>query len=107
LRRFFSMWFGNLWDSKVEMIVEATPRVELRATSRAARITPHVLENGQHSPAGAAEYCWLVPLTLRPDGDRMIGERVMAIFAGVEHTATFHLDGDDVSRPVIMLATGL
>jgi hypothetical protein len=37
----------------------------------------------------------------------MIGERLVAILAGIKKTATLHLDGDDVSRPAIMLATGL
>jgi hypothetical protein len=37
----------------------------------------------------------------------MIGEGSVAVCAGVVKAATFHLDGDDVSRPVIVLATGL
>jgi hypothetical protein len=37
----------------------------------------------------------------------MIGERIVAILASIVKAATFHLDGDDVSRPVIVLATGL
>jgi len=49
----------------------------------------------------------LVPFTLRPDCNRMIGERLVAIFAGIVEAATFHLDSDDVSRPVIMIATSL
>ena len=49
----------------------------------------------------------LVPFTLRPDSYWMIGERLVAILAGIVQAATFHLDGDDVSRPVIMLTPGL
>jgi hypothetical protein len=67
----------------------------------------HVLENSQDCTAGAAEYCLLGPFTLQPHGYRMIGERLVAILAGIVKTATFHLDGDGVSRPAIMLATGL
>jgi hypothetical protein len=37
----------------------------------------------------------------------MIGERFVAILAGIVKAATFHLDGDDVRRSVKMLATGL
>jgi hypothetical protein len=37
----------------------------------------------------------------------MIGERQVAVFAGIVKAATLHLDGNDVSQPVIMLATGL
>ena len=49
----------------------------------------------------------LGPFTLQPHRYRMIGERLVAILAGIIKAATFHLDGDDVSRPAIMLATGL
>jgi hypothetical protein len=37
----------------------------------------------------------------------MTGELLVAILAGIVQAATFHLDGDDVSRPVIVLTTGL
>jgi hypothetical protein len=37
----------------------------------------------------------------------MTGERLVAIFASVVQAATLHVDGNDVTRPVIMLATGL
>jgi hypothetical protein len=37
----------------------------------------------------------------------MIGERGVAVCAGVVKAAAFHLDGDDVSWSVIVLATGL
>lgn len=37
----------------------------------------------------------------------MAGERRVAILAGIVEAATFHLDGDDVGRPAIVLATGL
>ena len=46
------------------------------------------------------------PFTLQPHCYRMIGEHLVAILAGIVKAATFHLDGDDVSRPAIMLATG-
>ena len=89
------------------MIVVATPRIELRTTSRAARFALHVLENSQQCPARATTNRVLVPFTLRPDCNRMIGERVVAILASIVKTATFHLDGDDVSRSVIVFTTGL
>jgi hypothetical protein len=37
----------------------------------------------------------------------MIGQRGMAVGAGIEEAATFHLDGDDVGWSVIVPATGL
>ena len=92
---------------KVEMVVVTAPRIELRATNRAARITMHVLENRQDRTAGAAEYSLLVPFIFRPDCYRMIGKCLVAILAGIVQAAAFHLDGDNVSRPVIVLATGL
>jgi hypothetical protein len=97
----------NLGNLKVIMIVLSAPRIELCPASRAARITLQVLKNSHRSTAGAAKYGWLVPFTFRPDCDGMIGERHVAVSAGIVKAATFHLDGDDVIRPVIMLATGL
>jgi hypothetical protein len=102
-----STLFVNLGNLEVIMIVLATPRIELCSASRAARITLHVLKNSYRCTAGAAKYRWLVPFTFRPDCNRMIGERQVAVSAGIVKAATFHLDGDDVIRPVIMLATGL
>jgi hypothetical protein len=101
------MWLGDLWDLKVKMIVVAASRIESRITSRAVGITLPVLENGQHRTARATKNRLLVPFIFRPDCNRMIGERVVAILASIVKTATFHLDGDDVSRSVIMLTTGL
>jgi hypothetical protein len=37
----------------------------------------------------------------------MIGEHGVAVCAGVVKATTFHLDGDDVSWPAIVLAAGL
>jgi len=101
------MWLGDLWDLKVKMIVVAASRIESRITSRAVGITLPVLENGQHRTARATKNRLLVPFIFRPDCNRMIGERVVAILASIVKTATFHLDGDDVSRSVIMLTTCL
>jgi hypothetical protein len=100
----FSMLLGNL---EVTMIVLATPRIELCPASRAAGITFHVLKNGQHCATSAAQNRWLVKFTFRPDCDRMIREHQVAVFASIVKAATLHPDGNDVGRPVIMLATGL
>jgi hypothetical protein len=37
----------------------------------------------------------------------MIGERVVAIFAGIVNAAALHLDRNDVRRAVVVFATGL
>lgn len=63
--------------------------------------------NGERRTASAAENGFVVPLALRPHDDRMIGKREVAILAGVEKAAAFHLDGDDVGRAVVVEATGL
>jgi hypothetical protein len=94
-------------DLEIKMIVIATPGIERCAASRAVRVTLHVLEDGQRCAARAAKYRWLIPFILWPECCGMIGERGMAVRAGIVKAATFHFDGDDVSWSVIVLATGL
>jgi hypothetical protein len=89
------------------MMMIATSRIELRATTRAARITPHVLENGQNCAAGAAKYRFVAPFTLWPHLDLVIGKRAVAILARIIDATTFHLDGDDVTGPPIVYAARL
>lgn len=57
--------------------------------------------------ACAAENGGFVPFGLRPGLDGMIGESNVAIFTGVKEAATFHFDGDDVERRVVVKAAGL
>ncbi len=57
--------------------------------------------------AGAAEDGWRVELGGRPGDERVIGEGVVAVFAGVVGGAAFHFDGDDVERRVVVKAAGL
>src|SRR5580704_11214271 len=97
--RYISTSLSNLLHLlrlKIEMIVVAAPRIELCLACRTARVALHVIANGQHCSARAAEYRLLVPFILRPDRYRMIGECLVAILASVVLAATFHLDGDDV-----------
>jgi len=49
----------------------------------------------------------LGPFAIGPDLDRMTGEGLVAILAGVVHAAALHLNRDDVGGPVIMLAARL
>ena len=85
----------------------AATRIETRAARRAARFAPHVLRDAQLRAAPAAKNRFLLPLTPRPDFDRVPRPRFMAILARVEFAAALHLDRDNVRRPVIMRATGL
>jgi hypothetical protein len=84
-----------------------TAGIERLAASRASRFALHVLMYGQLRAAGAAKYCSLMELALRPDLDRVPRERVVAILAGVVRAAALHLDRDDVGWTVIVLAACL
>jgi len=85
----------------------STFRVELRATSLTARFALNILVDRQFRTTGTAKYCLLVPLTLPPDLDLVIGERGVAICARIVNTAAPHLDRNNVIWSVIMFATGL
>src|ERR1700722_13674199 len=93
---------------KIKMMMVPAPRIETRAALRAARFTLHVHRDTQLRAAPAAQNRVLLrPLTTRPHFDRVLGQRIMAILACIKFPATFHLDRDNVRRPVIMRATGL
>lgn len=57
--------------------------------------------------AAAAEDSFLVPFGLGPEFDGVVGQCVVAVFAGVVDAAAFHFDGDDVQRGLVMDAAGL
>ena len=48
-----------------------------------------------------------MPLFPRPYDKCMIGERIVALFAGVVGIAALHFDGDDVDWLVVVRAAGL
>ena len=89
------------------MIVISTPRIERLTATWAPGFALHVLLNGEFCAAGAAEDCLLVPLALRPDFDRMIGERGVAVLARIVDATALHLDCDNVGWSPIMLTTSL
>jgi len=89
------------------MIVISTPRIERLTATWAPGFALHVLLNGEFCAAGAAEDCLLVPLALRPDFDRMIGERGVAVLAGIVDATALHLDRNNVAWPVIVPAASL
>ena len=72
--------------------------IECGVAMRAARVTVQIFADGQFRFTSAAQDCRLMELRARPDGNRMIGHRDMAVFAGVVNAAAFHFDGDDVQR---------
>jgi len=92
---------------EVETIVVSASRIEPLATSRAARFALYVLMDGDLCPAGATQYCSLVPFALRPNLNRMAGEGLVAILAGVVNGAALRLNRNNVSWAVVMRTPGL
>jgi hypothetical protein len=94
-------------NSEIKMIVISTPRIERLTATWAPGFALHVLLNGEFYTAGAAEDCLLVPLALRPDFDRVIGECGVTILAGIVDATALHPDRNNIAGPVIVLATSL
>jgi hypothetical protein len=89
------------------MIMVTATRIERGVAVKAAGIIAEVVRDGKGGAARAAEDSKLVPFRLGPGLERMVGERIVAVFTGVEEAAAFHFDGDDVERRVVMEAAGL
>ncbi len=89
------------------MVVVAAGGVEGRVAVGADGIASEVGGDGEYGAAGAAEDAGFVEFGGGPGLEGMIGEGVVAILAGVKEAATFHFDGDDVERGVVMEAAGL
>jgi len=89
------------------MVVVTAGGVKSSVAVGADGVGPEVGGNRQLGTAGAAENGLVVPFGLRPKFDGVIGEGLVAIFAGVVGGAAFHFDGDDVGRAVVMEAAGL
>lgn len=73
----------------------------------AAGVGLEVGGDGEFGAAGSAEDGLEVPIGLRPGFEGMIGQGGVAIFAGIVDAATFHFDGDDVERGVVVEAASL
>jgi hypothetical protein len=92
---------------EIEVVVVAAGGVEGGVTVGADGIAGEVVGDGEDGAARAAEDGGFVEFGGGPGSERMIGEGVVAILAGVEEAAAFHFDGDDVERGVVMEAAGL
>ncbi|MGB7283694.1 MAG: hypothetical protein WBE13_15620 [Candidatus Acidiferrum sp.] len=57
--------------------------------------------------AGATEDGEFVKFGGGPRHEGMVGEGVVAVFAGVEEAAAFHFDGDDVEGGMVVKTAGL
>jgi hypothetical protein len=102
-----SLALNRLLYCEVEMIVFLTPRIEPLPARWAPGFTLQILVDGHLCATGATEYGFFAPLGLRPDFDRVIGEHRVAVFAGIVDAAALHLDRNNISGSVIVLATGL
>src|ERR1700688_2140429 len=83
---------------KVKMMMRAASRIERGAALRTSRFALQIRADGQLRPASSAQNRVLLPLAEQPHRNRVSRQSDVAILAGVEHAAAFHLDGDDVRR---------
>jgi hypothetical protein len=81
---------------EIEMMVVAAGGIEGGVARGAAGIALKIGGNGEDGAAGAAEDGGFVEFCGGPGDEGVVGESVVAIFAGVEKSAAFHFDGDDV-----------
>jgi hypothetical protein len=89
------------------MVMISTLGIERRVTKLAARFALHVLADAYLCAAGSTKYCARFPFALEPGIDLMIGEGSVAVFAGIVNAAALHLDRNNVSGSMVMLATSL
>jgi len=89
------------------MVVVPTGGIKCRAAMGAARIAFEVSGDGQKRATGATENRQFVPLALGPRLERMAGQHLVTIFAGVKKAAATHLDGEDVRIFAVVSAASL
>lgn len=87
---------------EVKAVVIAAGGVKGGAAMRAAGVAIEILGDGESPAARSAKNRMLVPFRARPRFQRVAGESVVAILAGVEEAAAAHLDGDDVESGVVV-----
>jgi hypothetical protein len=89
------------------MVVITAGGVEGGVARGTAGVGLEIGGDGELGTAGTAEDGLVVPFGLRPGLDGMVGEGVVAVFAGVVEAAASHFDSDDVERRVVMETAGL
>jgi hypothetical protein len=94
-------------DCEIEIMVVAAPWIERSLTLRAAGIRVEVVRDSQLSAAGAAEHRWRFPFAWRPWFDGVVGQGIMAVFAGVIRRAAFHFDGHNIEWRMVVEAARL
>ena len=70
-------------------------------------IRVEVVRDGQLGTARAAEDGWRFPFRWRPWLDGVVGQGIVAVFAGIICRAAFHFDGHDVEWGVVVQAARL
>src|SRR5579863_6377560 len=92
---------------KVKMMMRAASRIERGTALWTSRFAFQIRADRQLRAASSAQNRPLLPLAPRPHLNRVPRQSDVAILAGVVHPATFHFDGDNVRRRVIVQATRL
>jgi hypothetical protein len=94
-------------DCEIEMMVVPAAGVECSLAMRAAGIRVEVVRDSQFDAAGAAEHGWRFPFGWRPGLDGVVGQGIVAVFAGVIRGAAFHFDGHDIEWRIVVEAARL
>src|SRR5580700_9186557 len=94
-------------DLEIEWMMAAAVRIERRPAGRACVAAFEVLTDRQYRSTSTAQHRALVPFAAWPGLDRVAGQSVMTILAGVIDAATLHLDGDHVLPRSVMDAARL
>lgn len=87
--------------------MRAAAGVEPRLAGGTSVLALQILANAHLDAACSAQHSPLIPFRHRPDLDRVPGQDIVAVLAGIVGHTTPHLDGDDVERAVVVDAAGL
>jgi hypothetical protein len=89
------------------MVVVAAAGIEPGATGRALVRRVEILADRQLDSTNAAQDGGLIPFALWPYLNRVAGERVVAVLAGIVISAALHPDRNYIDRLVVMRTAGL
>ena len=89
------------------MVVVLATGIELHTTSSTMKVSRHILLDRKFSPASSTQDGFLFLFSFQPNFYWVVRQSIMTIFAGIVQTATFHLDSNDITRPVIVRAASL
>ena len=84
--------------------MERATGIEASPAQRTHSFAIQVLTNCQFGPAGAAEHCFFLELSLKPNLGGMPSSQLVAVKAGIIGQAAFELYGDNIQLAAIMRA---